>query len=312
MANAVRFKHTTVPRQPHEIARFKVTRGPDQGAIYVITGGRVLIGRGEENDLILTDLKASRVHALVKQVNSGSGWVVQDHKSANGILVNGKSVKEAPFKSKDTLELGETVLEFLANDIGTNTLMSPGKATGQSGQTVGMIARRLPTDKRTRLVLFGVIALGVVLWLMDSPSPPAKSGSKQTGSGQTNLATYLPTAQYNKTAEGIFKYGLREYLAGNYNRARTQFETVLQIVPGHPLASLYLENSTNSVKEAVKSQLEYGQKALMAGKLRESKTHFDRVLRLLYKDQTNPSYIEAREQYEKVTKLLSQGGAASQ
>jgi hypothetical protein len=38
--------------------------------------------------------------------------------------------------------------------------------------------------------------------------------------------------------------------------------------------------------------------------LRDAKSHYERVKRLLFKDQTNPSYIEARDQYEKVLKVM--------
>ena len=48
MPNAVRFKQLSLERQKGELARFKVVQGPDYGAIYVITGTKALIGRGEE------------------------------------------------------------------------------------------------------------------------------------------------------------------------------------------------------------------------------------------------------------------------
>ena len=125
------------------------------------------------------------------------------------------------------------------------------------------------------------------------------------------MAAYLPGAGPNKTAESIFKDGLREYLAGNYNRARTQFETVLQISPTHSMANLYLEKCTTSVRDEVKAQLGFAKKAVDAGKLRDARARYDRVMRLLYKDQSNSSYIEAKEQFQKVIELLKREGGAS-
>src|SRR4051794_5511213 len=109
MGNAVRFKQTNVPRQQGEQARLKVVQGPDYGAIYVLVAGRATIGRGEDNDVLISDLKASRLHAefTLTQV----GWLVRDKGSANGIMFNGKATREAKLKTGDTITLGETTLE---------------------------------------------------------------------------------------------------------------------------------------------------------------------------------------------------------
>ena len=58
MSTALKFKSTTVPRQNNEQSRFKVVKGPDYGSVFVITGQTATIGRGEENDVVISDLKA--------------------------------------------------------------------------------------------------------------------------------------------------------------------------------------------------------------------------------------------------------------
>ena len=57
MPNAVKHRQTKVPKQPGEMARLKVVQGPDKGVVFVVTGNRVSIGRGEENDVMFMDLK---------------------------------------------------------------------------------------------------------------------------------------------------------------------------------------------------------------------------------------------------------------
>lgn len=123
MGSAVRFKTTQVPRQPGERARFKVVRGPDHGAVYVMTQPRATIGRGEESDIILSDLKASRQHAEVSLGSDGI-WKLRDLNSSNGILYNGKTTKNTNLYQQDTLSIGETVLQFMTADQGTAVLMS--------------------------------------------------------------------------------------------------------------------------------------------------------------------------------------------
>ena len=77
----------------------------------------------EETDVVISDLKASRVHAEL--LGSQVGWAVQDKGSANGILHNGKTVRNAVLKSNDTIGIGETILEFITSEVGTMILTAP-------------------------------------------------------------------------------------------------------------------------------------------------------------------------------------------
>ena len=319
----MRFKQLSVGRQIGEQARFKVVQGPDYGATYVITGPKALIGRGEENDVVISDLKASRVHAELSAI--AGGWIVRDKGSANGILHNGRATREAKIVIGDTVTLGETTLEFSTSEAGTQMLVAPPRSMEQiqgdqaslnqrkkklgamgifsGGDTSTSTPGTPAAQKNKRLLLLGgVAALGLLFFLGEDP--PAKK-SKKKGTDPKNLAAFLPDVPYNKEVDMIFKDGLREYFSKNYSRARTQFETVLQISPGHNLATLYLENCAKEVESEIKVHLEYGKKAFDAGKLRDARGHYARVMRLLHKDQSNPAYIESKEQLEKVNKVIS-------
>lgn len=312
MPNALRFKHTSVERQQGEQARFKVIQGPDYGAVYVVFGKKVSIGRGEENDLVISDLKASRVHATIAM--TPQGWTIKDLGSANGILYNGRSVRDSNLKMGDTITVGETTLEFILSDVGTKILMAPARSVDQfqseqrrllevQGKAKVSSPTQAPVSKNSRLLILGGGGLVILYFLFggdEKPRPPPKKKQEV----KQDLAAFLPSVEKNKTAEMLFKDGFREYLNGNYSRARTQFETVLQVLPGHPLATLYLENCTKSVEESVKRHLENGKKALSAGKYKEARANFERIQRLFYRDQVNPAYIEAKSQIEKLDKAM--------
>lgn len=331
MSNALRFKHTQVPRQNGELARFKVIQGPDYGVVYVLIGPKALIGRGEENDIVISDLKASRVHAEL--ISTQTGWLIRDKGSANGILLNGKATREARLKLSDTVTVGETSLEFVTSEAGTMMLVAPPRtfeqvqaeqkflsdrkdkmsAMGMSslfGQGAPSAAPGAAQNKakNTRIILL-VLALGAGFLFLGDDNQPKKPVKKnpQKKEDARDLASYLPNPEVNRASETLFKDGLREYFAGNYARARSQFETVLQISPGHALATLYLENCENAVKEDVKLHLEYGKKSLDSGKLRDAKAHFERILRLLSRDRSNPAYIEAEDQLKEVRKQINNG-----
>jgi hypothetical protein len=322
VGSAIRIKQTNVPRQSGEQARLKVVQGPDYGATYVLTGAQASVGRGEDADVVISDLKASRKHATLTM--GAAGWSVKDLGSANGILHNGKNTRSANLKSNDTITLGETTLEFMASEQGTQMLVAPprslsqlqaeqaafaaqkkkvGAFSGDSGAAGGAQGGLLKNKK----VLLAVGGAAVIFLMLPDDNKPAKKPPKRDPAAKTeNLEQYLPGANVtDKSAEQFFKEGFREFTSGNYMRAKTQFETVLQMNPSHRLSLLYLENADKAIKEDVKKTLEAAKKNTSAGRLREARGNYESVLRMLFKDQTDPSYIEAKDQLDKVNKMIA-------
>ena len=70
-----------------------------------LTGARLSIGRGRDNDLHLADPSVSRHHCEVVAAAAG-GWVVRDLKSTNSIFVNSVAVKRAPLHPGNRLQVG--------------------------------------------------------------------------------------------------------------------------------------------------------------------------------------------------------------
>lgn len=331
MANAVRFRQSSVARQPGELARLKVVQGPDYGVIFVITAPKATIGRGEDNDIMISDLKSSRNHAVFTL--DANGWSIRDAGSANGILFNGKATRNAALKAGDVITLGETSFEFVASEAATLMLVSPPRSPeaiqadqaaflvqkqkvkslglfGGGGTAAGQKNQR--GAKSSRSMTLGLLAVGVFVFLHlveDEGQPKKKTKPKQDVQVR-DLASYLPKADLGvaaKTAETFFKAGFREYREKNYLRARSHFETVLQIMPDHQLARIYLNNCVKSIEEEVKNHLEHGKKSLEAGKLRDARGHFEAVIRLLFKDRSSSEFIEAQDQLERVNKELTGG-----
>ncbi len=71
---------------------------------------RARIGRAEENDLVLADPRASRIHAEVE--HRPAGYVVRALGSTHGPMVKGRKVQERLLVDGDTLTVGETELRF--------------------------------------------------------------------------------------------------------------------------------------------------------------------------------------------------------
>src|SRR4051812_20291627 len=100
---ALKFKMSNLPRQAGELARLKIVQGPDYGSVFVIGSNKVSIGRGDDNDIVLADLKASRRHAELSF--SPDGRKLTDAGSANGILYDGKFVRSVTLKTGEIVSI---------------------------------------------------------------------------------------------------------------------------------------------------------------------------------------------------------------
>lgn len=76
----------------------------------LVTDNRVLIGRSEGNDIVLSEPEVSRTHALLYR-EGGRSWI-EDRGSANGLLVNGVSVARAELSTGSTVSFGSIMATY--------------------------------------------------------------------------------------------------------------------------------------------------------------------------------------------------------
>lgn len=89
--------------------RLRVERGPNAGQSFTIDGAQATIGRQEHNTVVLDDARLSRQHARIER--GPAGFTVTDLNSANGTLVNGRTVAgTVPLGPGDRVQLGDTVI----------------------------------------------------------------------------------------------------------------------------------------------------------------------------------------------------------
>jgi adenylate cyclase len=85
-----------------------IANGEDR--VVPLAGGRTRLGRGSDNDVILSDVSVSRYHAEI--LREGVGWIVHDLKSTNGVEVNRVPVEKAPLRAGDLLTIGSFELRL--------------------------------------------------------------------------------------------------------------------------------------------------------------------------------------------------------
>jgi pSer/pThr/pTyr-binding forkhead associated (FHA) protein len=87
-----------------------VVEGPDAGRQLGLTRA-LTMGRGDDNDLALTDEYASTRHARL--VPHDGQWYVEDLGSTNGTYVAGARIaRPTPVGTKSTIRIGRTVVEL--------------------------------------------------------------------------------------------------------------------------------------------------------------------------------------------------------
>ncbi|MBR5910344.1 MAG: DUF3662 domain-containing protein [Schwartzia sp.] len=92
------------------LASLRVVRGIDAKAYLEIGERKVYLGRREQNDLILTDLNVSRLHASIDYERHRH--IIHDAGSLNGLFVNGERMSDACLLPGDEIGLGNTLLRY--------------------------------------------------------------------------------------------------------------------------------------------------------------------------------------------------------
>lgn len=93
--------------------RLRYTVNGEERAVPLV-GGRTRLGRGGDNDIVLSDISVSRYHAEI--LREADGWFVHDLKSTNGVEVNRVPVERAPLRPGDVLGVGTFELRVEAEE----------------------------------------------------------------------------------------------------------------------------------------------------------------------------------------------------
>jgi pSer/pThr/pTyr-binding forkhead associated (FHA) protein len=120
---------------------------PTQAPVQLPVDGTVLIGRGSDADLRLTDADTSRRHAKI--VCGPLGCVIHDLHSTNGTWVNGNRVDQHLLRAGDRITIGDHVIAFCQ----VRTVID-----GSAGDSAPTVFRDGPPPSWTREAFRGDLA----------------------------------------------------------------------------------------------------------------------------------------------------------
>ena len=105
--------------------RLTVIKGFNKGEVFPLEEDEVIIGRGEENGIVMNIAEISRTHSVLTR--GEEGYIIKDLDSTNGTYVDKKKIGEKYLlKPGDTIMLGDAIyLNYQADADPEETLVAP-------------------------------------------------------------------------------------------------------------------------------------------------------------------------------------------
>jgi pSer/pThr/pTyr-binding forkhead associated (FHA) protein len=209
------------PAEDVSVPRLVVLNTIFAGSSLPLRAPENVLGRTDDNDIILEHRSVSRNHA--KLVREGERVRILDLKSANGVLVNGEEVEQHVLRAGDVIELGRVRMRFVP--AGERFSVPPdeierariadaaGDDVEEPSKTLNVTSplrlRDLPVSTGSKpLVLYGVVAvllivvvilLVVVLGGADHPvvgdAPGDRSGTAASPSSPSSPSSSAPQGE---------------------------------------------------------------------------------------------------------------------
>jgi tetratricopeptide (TPR) repeat protein len=255
-----------------------VIGGNDRGKRFDLTLPETRIGRGADQDVVLSDIAVSRRHVTIHM--EGARYRLRDLGSGNGSLVNGQRVDQHVLNDGDHIEIGQTVMRF-ESAAARPIAAGPPMNNGGGGYAPPQSPRPMPPAPSAQVVT-GSTPFGPPGPAMETPSdailaPPAgfaRAEPFQTGQRSDPSIGLLGVLEnpmkrlivfggmgficligliiiFARTvfakppvvaseAEEMYRQGLRLYTERNYEGAKISFNEAMVLVPDSPEVKRYL------------------------------------------------------------------------
>ncbi len=187
-----------------------VEQGQPAGQTWPLSTGLTSIGRGANNDIVLSGNQVSRVHCVIEMM--GSDEFVLTDKSTNGTQVNGRRAGErTPLKGGDRIQIGDIILRCETAAPGAEAFafpnaapapwpeMPPASADWAAPAAAPAPAPRRPVSNAIPIAI-GVIAAILILVGVIGAAVLLSGRGDTTASGPTPTATVTASVSAPVTA----------------------------------------------------------------------------------------------------------------
>lgn len=276
---------TQRPMQPavNQAPRLICIEGPERGREYVLTQSEVRMGRGTQNQIILTDAAVSRVHCKI--VRQGDRHWVIDNNSVNGTFLEKLRISQCEIKHGAALRMGQSTFRFveMGNILKSEDFEMPSQKINsalnqpkpEELESSFSSTQQLHLQPVKPLNMKKVALVGLLLALVASVS-------------LISLATWI-MAKYktvsmaqNEVAEGNFIQSVRLFRAGQIAEARERIQISIKLAP-HDHRYLKHENLIGQYGP-LKAQIEQIQTLITQDKLNEAARLFNESVQPAFKN----------------------------
>lgn len=318
MGSAVKvYKHFQTPKTAGVYHRLICLTGEKKGiAYFIMDKQRVVLGRSENADIRVLDLKSSREHAEIIQV--GTDFILTDLGSQNGIIVNDLKVKQHVLTDGDKIIIGKTVYKFSQIEVKAVEEEDLDFLKNDEDEVDSEDVQR---DKRLAKILLLILVLAFVMFEMGD-SEPEPIDINQPKSGKFAVKEFddeiidevrgqnKRNQESKEKLERYFHRGLREYREGNFFRAYAEFQNAKQWAPKDPTANFYLRKTAEKQNEIISTYFSKGSRDIDALNYKAAETAYCTIVRLLIyntpKDDkgeySDPRIKQARESLRLIEK----------
>jgi len=286
--------------------------GTENGTSFRLPIGRITIGRGADNDIVIKDdQKISRQHAAV--TITPNGVEISDISDRNVVIVNNEEVTTTNISAGAIIQLGKTKLQLKH----TNSQQSLGLVSAHS-QSDATSHLGLPQPQHRRkskpnyfYIIIAVIILGLV-WLLSSETKKKENVELRTQSDiqksieansrlieslqSDRLSKGFKSKQYEEAQTNFIK-GFRDYRKGQYERAIESFQACLSLFPEHAQCLRYLPLSQKKFSELVQYHMVLASKYRAQNQFAACKSSYRNVM-IMIKNTTDKTYIEAKSGFD--------------
>lgn len=271
--------------------------GINKGLSYIIQNDRATLGRADEADIIVKDIKSSRIHAELKIV--GAELFLTDLKSHNGIMVNDLKVKQHKLVPNDKIIIGQTIYKYNKIDIS-----EPTKVFNREEAAQDLDPQEEGKDKKLNITLLIIILLAVLVFLIPDEEPKGKKSKKRKAKIQDIDDSYTQALLKRKKKSDqalkkklnvIFQRGLRELREKNFFRAIAEFERALALSPNDPLGDFYLQKAKDALNQEIETLFINASRDYQGIKYEGALVSYCGIIRLLYNYPEDERYKNAME-----------------
>jgi tetratricopeptide (TPR) repeat protein len=219
----------------------------------------MLLGRTEENDIVLAHRSVSSRHAKI--VYDGGIYRIIDMDSANGVLVNGEEYARVDLRRGDTIELGHVRIRYVAPgeayqyapDQAVDLVTEVSQPEVVDAEVMEERLEKPATGKKVGLVTGGVALIAVIAFGIYHFTKTDEGAGDEPSSTEPAVEKVEPTPPSEPTGEdpaaALFKEGTAKLKKRDFEGSIVALNAAMEKNPQYPGVKTMLEKA-RAEKEA--------------------------------------------------------------